>query len=47
VPFFLENGLYLPLIGEVAVELFIHAWTVAFGLFAIAAIWSRRALLGR
>jgi hypothetical protein len=45
--FFLKNGLYLPLVGEVAVELFIHIWTVAFGLFAIAYIWSQRALLGR
>ena len=47
VLFFLENGLYLPLIGEVAVELFIHIWTVAFGLFAIAYIWTQRALLSR
>ncbi len=45
--FFLQNGLYLPLTGEVAVELFIHIWTAAFGLFAIAYIWSHRALLGR
>jgi len=43
--FFLENGLYLPLTGEVAVELFIHIWTAAFGLFAIAYVWSRRGLL--
>lgn len=39
VLFFLQNGLYHPLTGEVAVELFIHAWTVAFGLSAIAIIW--------
>jgi hypothetical protein len=45
--FFLQNGLYLPLTGEVAIELFIHAWTVALGLFAIAHVWSRRALLSR
>ena len=45
--FFLQNGLYLPLTGEVAVELFIHLWTAAFGLFAIACIWARRALLAR
>ena len=45
--FFLQNGLYLPLTGEVAVELFIHVWTVVFGLFAIAYVWGRRALLGR
>jgi hypothetical protein len=45
VLFFLQNGLYLPLVGEVAVELFIHVWTVAFGLFVIAYIWAQRALL--
>jgi len=47
VLFFLQNGLYLPLTGEVAVELLIHIWTVAFGLFAIAYVWTQRALLGR
>ena len=45
--FFLQNGLYRPLTGEVAVELFIHVWTVAFGLFAIAYVWGRWRLLGR
>ena len=45
VLFFLQNGLYLPLTGEVAIELFIHLWTVALGLLAIAYVWSRRALL--
>jgi hypothetical protein len=45
VLFFLQNGLYLPLAGEVAVELFIHIWTAAFGLFVIAYIWAQRALL--
>jgi len=45
VLFFLENGLYFPLTGEVAVELFIHAWTVAFGLSAIACIWNQHAVL--
>jgi hypothetical protein len=44
VLFFLQNGLYLPLVGEVAVELFIHVWTAAFGLFVIAYVWARRAL---
>ncbi len=44
--FFLQNGLYRPLNAEVALELFIHVWAVAFGLFAIAHVWSRRALLG-
>jgi len=47
VLFFLQNGLYLPLSGEVAVELFIHIWTVAFGLFVIAYVWIKRALLNR
>ncbi len=46
VLFFVENGLYLPLTGEVAVELFIHAWTVAFGLFIIGSVWKHRAALG-
>ena len=45
--FFLENGLYLPLTGEVAVELFIHVWTVAFGAWAIGTIWRHRAALIR
>ena len=47
VLFFLQNGLYLPLNSEVAVELFIHIWTAAFGLFAIAYVWTRRVLLNR
>ena len=45
--FFLQNGLYLPLVGEAAVELLIHVWMVTFGLFAIAYVWSRRVLLKR
>ena len=40
--FFLENGLYLPMNAEVAVELIIHLWVTGFGLFAIAAIWKHR-----
>ena len=47
VLFFLENGLYLPLNTEVAVELFIHLWAVAFGLFAITYVWRHRPLLSR
>lgn len=47
VLFFLENGLYFPLTGEVAVELFIHIWTAAFGLFAIVYVWAQRTLLSR
>lgn len=45
--FFLRNGLYQPLTGEVAVELFIHAWMIGFGLSAIASIWRYRALIFR
>jgi hypothetical protein len=37
--FFLENGLYLPMNAEAAIELLIHLWATGFGLFAIAAIW--------
>ena len=47
VLFFLQNDLYLPLNGEVAVELFIHIWVIAFGLFAIVYVWTRRELLNR
>jgi len=47
VLFFLQNRLYAPSTGEVAVGLFIHIWTAAFGLFAIAYVWVRRALLNR
>jgi hypothetical protein len=45
VLFFLQNGLYLPLNGEVAIELFIHIWAITFGLLAIAYIWTQRGLL--
>jgi hypothetical protein len=46
VLFFLLNGLYLPLTMDAALELFIHAWVIGFGLFAISAIWRSRAALG-
>ena len=45
VLFFLENGLYLPLASEVAIELFIHLWTIAFGLVVIATAWHWHAAL--
>jgi hypothetical protein len=45
--FFLENGLYLPMNTEAAVELFIHLWVTGFGLFAIAVIWKCRDQLAR
>jgi len=41
--FFLQNELYLPLTGEVAVELAIHLWMIGFGLLSIGAIWQHRA----
>ena len=43
--FFLQNRLYLPINAEVALEMAIHAWMLAFGLFAILTIWRHRALL--
>jgi hypothetical protein len=46
--FFLQNGLYTPINGEVLVELAIHVWMVIFGLAAAAVVWRRRlALVGR
>jgi hypothetical protein len=39
--FFLENGLYLPMNAEAAIELLIHLWAMGFGLFTIVIIWSR------
>ena len=45
--FFLQNDLYRPLTSEVAIELFIHAWMIGFGLAAIASIWRHRALIRR
>jgi hypothetical protein len=44
--FFLQNNLYLPLTGELAIELFIHIWVVAFGFFVIAYVWRWRRALG-
>lgn len=43
--FFLQNDLYQPLTGEVAIELFIHLWAVLFGLAAIGLLWRHRASL--
>jgi hypothetical protein len=40
--FFLQNDLYLPLSGEIAVELGIHVWLVAFGSVLIAYVWAQR-----
>jgi hypothetical protein len=43
--FFLQNDLYIPLTGEVAIELFIHLWSVLLGLAAIGVLWRHRASL--
>jgi len=40
--FFLQNGLYAPINAEVAVEMVIHIWTVAFGLTAMVTVWRHR-----
>ena len=42
VLFFLQNGLYAPINGEVLVEAVIHLWALAFGAFVIAYTWWRR-----
>jgi hypothetical protein len=44
--FFLQNRLYRPLTGEVAVELFIHLWALALGGAVIVLVWRQRAVLG-
>jgi hypothetical protein len=40
--FFLENGLFLPLNGEVVIQISIQVWMVGFGLLAIYTIWRHR-----
>ncbi len=45
--FFLQNGLYWPVNFDVATELVIHAWVLAFGSFVIAYVWGKRSLLLR
>lgn len=45
VLFFLENDLYLPLTADIALELGIHVWTLAFGLTAIGVLWGQRGRL--
>jgi len=44
--FFLQNGLYWPMAGEVLLEALIHLWVTGFGLATIAVVWSRRGELG-
>ena len=43
--FFLRNGLYTPLTGEIGLELAIHVWAIAFGLAAIGLLWRHRRML--
>lgn len=43
--FFVQHGLYSPVTLEVAVEMAIHVWTVAFGLAAISLLWRHRSRL--
>lgn len=43
--FFLENGLYLPLTAEIAIELFIHVWVTVFGFWTAGYVWKHRHLL--
>ena len=43
--FFLQNGLYWPVNFDVATEMVIHAWVLAFGAFVIAYMWGKRGLL--
>jgi hypothetical protein len=43
--FFLENGLFSPLNGEVVVQILIQAWTTGFGLCSIHTIWKQRSQL--
>ena len=40
--FFLENGLFVPLNGEVVVQILIQVWMIGFGLFSIHTTWRHR-----
>jgi hypothetical protein len=40
--FFLENGLYLPMNGEVVTQILIQVWMVGFGLVSIRTVWKHR-----
>jgi hypothetical protein len=40
--FFLENGLFIPLNGEVVVQILIQVWMIGFGLFSINTTWRHR-----
>jgi len=44
--FFLQNGLYLPVNPDVAVEACIHLWALMFGTVTIAYTWRHRRELG-
>lgn len=43
--FFLQNGLYWPVNFDVATEMVIHVWVLAFGAFVIVYVWGKRDLL--
>jgi len=45
VLFFLQNGLYWPVNLDVATEMVIHVWVLAFGAFVIVYVWGKRGLL--
>ena len=40
--FFLENGLFCPVNGEVVAQILIQVWMIGFGIFSIHTIWKRR-----
>lgn len=40
--FFLENGLFVPLNGEVVVHILIQVWMTGFGLCSIHTTWKHR-----
>jgi len=43
--FFFQNGLYCPVNFDVATEMVIHVWVLAFGSFVIVYVWGKRGLL--
>lgn len=40
--FFLENGLFFPVNGEVVAQILIQVWMTGFGIFSIHTIWKHR-----
>jgi hypothetical protein len=45
VLFFLENGLFVPVNGEVVAQILIQVWMLGFGAFSIHTIWKHRSQL--